>query len=81
MLISPQELVLYGKQLVKDPLKMLHLKIVYDPPRVTILHHNRVYISNTDITVLIGRMQADVTAVLHHKRRICLQTYQKMVKL
>lgn len=58
--------------LAQDPVSRLNLKIVYCLSRVTVLHHNRVYISNTDIIALIGRMQADVTAVLDHKQRICL---------
>lgn len=33
--------------------------------RLTILHHNRVHISNTDMTILIGR-----TPDVHHKRRL-----------
>lgn len=48
---------------------------------VTILHHNRVYISNADTTVLTGWMQADVTAVLRHKQRICLQMNLKLLRL
>lgn len=47
---------------------------------VTILHHNRVYISNADTTVLIGK-QADITAVLRHKQRICLQMNLKLLRL
>lgn len=48
---------------------------------VAILHHNRVYISNTDIPALIGRTQADVTVVLHHKLKNLPANEYKAVKL
>ena len=67
MIIFLSEPILFVKNIAKDPMNRLHLKIVYDLPRFTILHHNRVYISNRDITIPIGRMQEDVIAVLHHK--------------
>lgn len=37
------------------------------------------FILFTDLTVLIGRMQANVTAVLLHKRRICFQMYLMII--